>query len=211
MSARCILLSLLLSVLVLPTVLTAQEKRIEAKPDDKKALVPALQQGGLVVYFRHAESDQSQTDAERIDFRDCKTQRNLTEKGREQSRAVGKAFAAMRIKIAKVITSPYCRAVEMGRLAFGRVTIDDDLAFAIRKPEAETQRLADHLRKLLATQPPKGTNTVLIAHTANLKEAARIWPKTEGIAHIFQPDADGRFLHVGYVLPEEWAELARVK
>ena len=200
----------LLIALTLPTMPIAQEK----SPDtirDLQALVHALQKGGYVIYFRHAATDHSQTDSDRVDFKNCATQRPLSEEGREQSRVIGKAFVALRIKVAKVITSPYCRCIDMGRLAFGEVTIDNDLAFAIKQPELETKRLAAALRHFLGTKPPEGANTVLIAHTANLKEAAEIWPKLEGVAHVFQPHGDSGFSHVGMVLPEEWAVLAQLK
>ncbi len=201
---------LVLSSFVTPTTLIAQEKGVETTLD-QKSLVQALQKGGYVIYLRHAATDHSQIDSDRVNLQNCKTQRNLSQEGKEQSRAIGKAFAALGIKVAKVTTSPYCRCVDTGRLAFGKVTIIDELGFAISQTEAETKRLADALRKLLGMKPPMGANTVLVSHTANLKEAARVWPKPEGVAHIFEPQEDGGFLHVAKVLPEEWAELARLK
>lgn len=201
---------LLVSGLGPPTIIAAEEKGVGTKLD-KKALVKALQKGGYVIYFRHAETDHSQADTDRMNLKNCETQRNLSEKGREQSRAIGKASAALGIKVAKVLSSPYCRCIDTGKLAFGEVTIVDDLEFAISKSEAEAKRLGAVLRKLLGTKPPKGTNTAIIAHTANLQEAVGIWPKPEGVAHIFQPQDDGSVSHVGQVPPEEWPELARLR
>lgn len=189
---------------------TAQDKG-PAPTLDPKALVRALQNGGFVIYFRHAATDQSQPDSDRLDLKNCATQRNLSEKGREQARAIGKAFAALGIKVSKVMSSPYCRCIDTGKLAFGEVTIVPDLEFAISKSEPESKRLGAVLRTLLGTKPPSGTNTVLVAHTANLKEAAGIWPQPEGAAHVFEPQGDGRPLHVARVGPEEWPDLARAR
>jgi hypothetical protein len=99
----------------------------------------------------------------------------------------------------------------MGKLAFGEVTISEDLLFAISKDEQETKRLAAALRTLLGTKPPDGANTVLISHSVNLKEATDILPKSEGEAHIFDPHAVGGRSHIGRVLPEEWGELVKLK
>jgi phosphohistidine phosphatase SixA len=198
----------LLSVLALPTMLIAQEKMPNTKRD-LKALVRALQKGGYVIYLRHAATDHARMDSDREDLSNCEKQRNLSAEGREQARTIGKAFTALGIKVTKVLTSPYCRCIDTGRLAFGEATVDAGLSFAISKDEAETQRLATALRKLLGTQPPEGGNIVLVSHTANLKEATGIWPKSEGVTHIFQPHADGGFLHIGEVLAEDWVELVR--
>jgi phosphohistidine phosphatase SixA len=192
------------------TLFPAQERSIDTKLE-KKALVRALQKGGYVIYFRHAATDRSQKDSDRLNLSDCAAQRNLSEQGREQSRAIGKAFRALGIKAATVITSPFCRCIDMGKLAFGEVAISEGLLFAMSKDEQESKRLAAALRKLLGTKPSDGANTVLISHSVNLKEATGILPKSEGEAHIFEPHGDSRFSHVGTALPEELVEFVKLK
>lgn len=107
-----------------------------------------------------------------------------------------------------MVSSPYCRAVDTGRLAFGRVATSDDLKFSIRADKSETERRAAALRRLLATRPRSGGNTIIIAHTSNLREAVGIWPKPEGVAVIFRPQPDGAAKHVATVLPETWLTIA---
>lgn len=174
------------------------------------ALVEALKSGGNVIYFRHAATDQAQQDSYPLDLKSCATQRNLSDKGKEQARTIGKTFGLLGVKVSKVYASPYCRAVDTAKLAFGEVTVVPDLEFAIAKSEAEAKRLGRALRKMLENQPPKGTNTVIVAHSANLKEAIDIFPQPEGVAHIFRYQ-DGRLTHVGRVPPEQWAALAKNK
>ena len=101
------------------------------------------------------------------------------------------------------------QGIDTGRLAFGEATVEEGLSFTISKDEAETKRLAALLRKLLGTQPPEGANIVLVSHSGNLKEATGIWPESEGVIHIFQPHADGGFVHIGKVLPDKWGDLVR--
>jgi class 3 adenylate cyclase/phosphohistidine phosphatase SixA len=188
----------------------AQEKEPGATLD-RQTVVHALQSGGLVIYFRHAETDQSQSDSDRLNLANCATQRNLSDKGRRQARAINEAFSALGINASMVLSSPYCRCVETAKLAFGHVTIVQDLEFAIAKNEREAKRLGAVLRKLLETPPLSGTNNIVVAHSANLKEAADIWPQPEGVAYIFHPQQNGGFILVAKVGPEEWSELARLK
>lgn len=171
-------------------------------------LVAALKQGGHVIYFRHAETDVSKTDQNRDDLSDWTKQRNLSEKGRQDAVAIGKGFRALGIPVSEVKTSPYCRCVETAKLAFGKATVNKDLAFSIGTEKREAERLADALRVMLGTQPPTGTNTILVAHTANLQEAAKIWPKPEGVAVIFKPLGDKRFEMIHRVEHQQWAQIA---
>ena len=62
---------------------------------------------------------------------------------------------------------------------------------------------------MLATAPPKGRNSVIVSHSANLKEAAGIWPKREGIAYVFRPLGNERFEALAVVMPEDWGEAAK--
>jgi phosphohistidine phosphatase SixA len=120
---------------------------------------------------------------------------------------MGKAVQTLSIAVAEVLTSPYCRCIDTAKLAFGKFTIVADLVWTLGQPEAETRRLAEALRKLLGTQPSKGTNTVLVSHTANLKEAVGVWPEPEGAMYIFQPREDGGVSYLGNIGPEEWTAL----
>ena len=120
------------------------------------------------------------------------------------ARDIGTAFQSLRIPVGKVLTSPYCRAVDTAELAFGRHESSNALYFAIGlgKEEREVQSVA--LRQMLSTAPKAGSNTVIISHHANLKEAAGIWPKQEGDAHVFRPRPGGGFDEVGEIAPDEW-------
>lgn len=196
--------------LSLPDVVRAQDKPPPAPSMDMPSLVRALQGGGYVIYFRHAATDQSKADSDRLDLKNCATQRNLSEKGREQAQVIGKAFSALGIKVSSVLSSPYCRSIDTAKIAFGKATVVQDLEFAVAKNEAETKKLAAALRKHLGTRPARGTNIVIVAHSANLKEAVGIWPQPEGAAYIFQPQGEGT-KYVARVGPEEWLELTRAK
>ena len=187
--------------------------RLVLEPDlgpTNKAL-DELRKGGLVIYFRHAATEQTGASDEAADLKNCDTQRNLSAEGRAQASQIGQAFRTLGINVSTVMTSPFCRCKDTGKLAFGRFIVNNDLYFAINTDAAKTNELAESLRKTLATSPPAGTNAVIVSHTANLREAAGIWPKPEGVAYIFRPLSGGRFEVLAKVLPDDWINAAKRK
>lgn len=172
-------------------------------------LLPQFQAGGHIFYFRHASTRHDQEDKQPVDLSSCDKQRNLSESGKTESRSIGDAFKRLHIPVGLVVSSPYCRTLETARLAFGRAEVSDDLHFAIGLPKAEVSEKALALRKMLATVPAQGVNSVIVSHTANLQEAVGLWPKPEAVAFIFKPDAAGNLVALGRVPPELWSQLGR--
>ena len=119
----------------------------------------ALRRGGYVIYFRHTSTDFGQNDEGMTSYDDCTKQRNLTEQGRAEARAIGAAIAKLQIPIGDVLASPFCRTLETARLIFGRATTSP----AVRGGPATTEnadRYAD-LRKLLSTPVSRGVNLAI--------------------------------------------------
>ena len=172
------------------------------------ALLPALRQGGFIFYFRHAATRHDQVDRQPVVLNECATQRNLSAAGQAQASAIGEAFRALRIPVGRVLSSPFCRCVETASRAFSVVETRDDLYFAIGLKQAERQAKGEALSGMLAQPPAAGSNTVLVAHTANLKEAAHIWPKPEGVAIVFRPDGHGGFEVFGRIAPDTWPRVS---
>src|SRR5690242_21959049 len=88
------------------------------------ALRAALLRGGYVLYFRHASTDFGQNDDQMSGFEDCARQRNLTEPGRGEARAIGTAIRRLGVPIGDVLASPFCRTRETAELVFGRASVD---------------------------------------------------------------------------------------
>jgi phosphohistidine phosphatase SixA len=151
------------------------------------ALLAALREGGYVIYFRHAITDRSQTDGDLSNVTQCATQRNLTDEGRDQARLIGDSIAALAIPVGEVLSSELCRARETAELAFGRTTPTPDLSsYDTAASETEVRERIEALRRLLATPPAPGTNTVLVGHQFNIGDAADI-SLGEGEAAVFLP------------------------
>jgi phosphohistidine phosphatase SixA len=178
---------------------------------DLSSVLGELRKGGLVIYFRHGATDQTGPGDEAADLTKCESQRNLSAEGREQATQIGKAFRALKIPVGTVTTSPFCRCKDTAQMAFGHFTVNDDLYFVIGANARETERFTQSLRRMLSTPPAKATNAVIVSHTANLREAAGIWPKPEGVAYVFRPLPEGKFEAIAMVLPEDWGRVAGLK
>jgi broad specificity phosphatase PhoE len=80
----------------------------------------ALVEGGHVALIRHGNApgpslgQGGDPPGFRID--DCMTQRNLDEVGRAQARALGEAFRTRGARVARILSSPWCRCLETARL-----------------------------------------------------------------------------------------------
>jgi phosphohistidine phosphatase SixA len=201
----------LLVVTMMSTLAAGAVQAQEEPPPGLRSVLGELRKGGFVVYFRHTTTDQAGASDEEANLARCETQRNLTAEGREQATRIGRAFRELGIPVEVVTSSPFCRCKDTARLAFRQFTVSDDLSFAMGAGADERKRLAGALRRMLSTPPPKGTNTVIVAHTANLREATGIWPKPEGVAYLFRPRREGQLVPVAKILPEEWAAAAEQK
>jgi virginiamycin B lyase len=188
-----------------PETTTGEAALAETVPVEP--LVRALRRGGYVIYFRHAATDPSPDDADPVALSDCDTQRNLSAAGRTQARSLGRAIVSLEIPIGRVLSSPFCRALETARLAFGKATREPLLEnLETAEGEAEREARIDGLRRLLSTPPAAGTNSVLVAHGFNIAGAVDV-TIDEGEAAIFRP-RDGGFALVATVAPGKWRELA---
>jgi phosphohistidine phosphatase SixA len=169
-------------------------------------LLAALHAGGLVLYFRHADTDWKQNDTRGMRLEDCAAQRNLSDRGRENARAVGAAIRALAIPIGSVLASPLCRTVETAMLAFG-VT---EKSMAVREggplPPGSPGRY-EALRVLLSTPVAPGTNLVLVGHAYPYYSLVGGQYLEEGEADVARPrGAD--FEVVARVGLKQWRELA---
>jgi phosphohistidine phosphatase SixA len=171
-------------------------------------LTPQLRRGGYIFYLRHGATRLDEQDRQPVVKEDCATQRNLSDEGRKQAETVGAAMRKARIPVGRVLSSPFCRCLDTARLAFASAEVSEDLYFAIGLTKLERQTKGASLRRLLAEMPPRGSNTVLVAHTANLEEAVGFWPKPEGTAILFQPNGSGGFRAIGRIPPDAWTLLA---
>ena len=174
--------------------------------------INALRQGGYVIVFRHGATHQDQADTDPLNPKNVAQQRQLNEAGRAKAKEIGEAFRKLRIPVGQVQTSVFNRAVETGTLMnLGEVTSSLDISEGgLVVSPIENNRRAQALRKLAATVPPAGTNTILVTHKPNILDAfGKDWfDVREGEASVFQPGGGGYKL-IMRVPADEWSKLAQ--
>lgn len=170
-------------------------------------LISKLRAGGYIIYFRHAAKDASIADTDRVNLSNCAAQAPLSDEGRAQAKAIGRAFTSLAIPVGGVYTSWYCRCIETARIAFGRAEATEALTSYHELPaNVKEERLA-LLEELLHTAPKPGTNTVLVSHSDFIKDATGE-ELEEGEAAIFDPAATGATASFMHVYSEEWGAMA---
>jgi phosphohistidine phosphatase SixA len=172
----------------------------------------ALRQGGYTIFIRHTATEKSTPDQNLFDIDDCSTQRNLSDEGKRQAERIGRSFEKLGIPVGEVLSSPYCRCMETGKLAFGKAVSSEVLRVGDSRPGTGRDDPGIAIRKLLDTPPEAGKNTVLIAHSVTLLYAFGLTTRPEGIAHVFRPSGLGlgRPEYIGMVKPDEWPAYAGI-
>jgi hypothetical protein len=166
------------------------------------ALLNELRAGGFVLYMRHASTDFSQNDSAMKSYADCANQRNLTDKGRAEARAVGEHVKRLGIPIGAVLASPFCRTMETARLAFGKAEAMNEARGGPARPE--DPKRYEGLKKILTTTVPKGENRVVSSHGNPFHALAGPPYLAEGEIAVVQPKADSGFAVVGRIRLEDW-------
>jgi protein-S-isoprenylcysteine O-methyltransferase Ste14/phosphohistidine phosphatase SixA len=85
-----------------------------ARSNSEDRAFEALKAGGHVLLMRHSFT--SGRDEEDLSLDDCATQRNLSEQGRDHARVLGRMLLEGGVRIAKTITSQFCRTKETAHL-----------------------------------------------------------------------------------------------
>jgi hypothetical protein len=155
------------------------------------ALVKALREGGLVIYFRHTATDFSKNDQAMLDFDDCANQRPLAEQGRADARAIGQRVAALQLAVGVVNASPMCRTMEHAKLMFGKATPNSTM-----REITSGEYLG--LKRLLEKRVPPGINRWLVGHGIPFRAVAGPPHLAEGEAVVLRPTGDN------------WIVLARI-
>jgi len=123
----------------------------------------------------------------------------------------GVALRQAGVPVGAVYTSKYNRAYETAIIAgFKDIEKTADLTEGglVVSPN-ENNRRSDAFRKMLATLPKAGTNTILVTHYPNIIAAlGKDWfDVKEGEASIFRPE-NGSYKLVARLQMDEWPRIA---
>ena len=147
------------------------------KADLNQNLVKEFQQGGKLIFIRHAYAPGS-GDPKNFNLNDCSTQRNLNDSGREQSKNIGNFFSKHNIKIYKVYSSEWCRCKETAKIAFKNFSTNSFLnsfyssKFAKNK-DKQVKALKEYIKKFKSDK-----NLVLVTHYVLISEILNYGPSS---------------------------------
>jgi phosphohistidine phosphatase SixA len=163
-----------------------------AQPERKAAaaeLIRLWRQSGGALLIRHAATESGLGDPAGFTLGQCRTQRNLSDAGKQASQAFGASLQAQNFKPDAVLSSQWCRCQDTARLAFGQFEDWPALnsTFAGQgDPTAQQKALLARLRGW-----PQGRTEVWVTHQVNMTGLTGAYPSMgEG----FLVDRQGRLL-----------------
>ncbi len=133
-----------------------------------------LKGGGQVVLLRHTATTPGVGDPAGFRLEDCASQRNLSDRGRQDARGIGAAFRARGIPVGRVLSSRFCRCVETARLAFGTAEAHPPLDNLFHDRSREPERAA--AIRALAGERPSAGNLIVVTHGVNIRAALGVHP-----------------------------------
>jgi len=129
--------------------------------EDEQQAWAALAGGGHIALIRHGNAPPGyggDPPGFRID--DCKTQRNLDDKGRAQGKALGDAFRSHGVRVDQILSSPVCRCMDTASLmAVGNV----ESSWALLPDRDPNRPRFRELKEIVSTWRGPGT-LVLVSH-----------------------------------------------
>ncbi|OCW82753.1 phosphoglycerate mutase [Pelagibacteraceae bacterium GOM-A3] len=126
-------------------------------------VLTSLKEGGKIIFIRHALAP-GNGDPENFDLNDCSTQRNLNQRGIEQSKFIGSIFIKNQIKIEKVYSSEWCRCIDTAKFAFKNYQTFSALnSFYDIRFEANEERQITQLKEFINQWNSK-ENIIFVTH-----------------------------------------------
>jgi phosphohistidine phosphatase SixA len=136
-------------------------------------LAEKLRSGDHILLIRHALAP-GVGDPANYTLADCRTQRNLSQEGRQQAVRLGEWLRKQGVAAADVYSSPWCRCKDTAELMqFGGFKVEPTLASFfddMSKAKASTQALHLFVTKTLKDKGHKAL--ILVTHHVNIYEYA---------------------------------------
>ncbi len=131
---------------------------------------------GAVLLMRHATAPGT-GDPPTMRLGDCATQRNLSDAGRAEARAIGARLSAAGIGFDRILTSEWCRTTQTADLlGLGPVTpFPPANSFFSDRSEADRQT-AEVLAYIAAL--PEGERVLIVTHQVNITALTGIVPRS---------------------------------
>jgi phosphohistidine phosphatase SixA len=147
------------------------------KADSNQNVIDELKRGGNLIFIRHAYAPGG-GDPKNFDINDCKTQRNLSNSGREQAKKIGSYFKVSNIPIDKVYSSEWCRCKETASIAFKDFETKSFLNSFFSSQFAKNKDLQMKKLKKFINNWNENKNLVFITHYVVISESLNYAPSS---------------------------------
>ena len=122
------------------------------------------QEGDKIILIRHSLAPGG-GDPQGFKIDDCKTQRNLSRKGINQSKKIGKLFKKNKVLVDQVLSSQWCRCKDTAKYAFVKFKIFSALNSTFQSPYDKNEpRQLKEIKKFVDKWDGKGKNLILVTH-----------------------------------------------
>lgn len=153
---------------------------------DDEQVWKALQEGGKVILLRHAQVIIGEGIGH-LSPGHCAEEINLTPHGVDQATRLGEAFRAHGVSVGEVLSSPFCRCLDTGKLAFGHAT---PVSFLVAPGTvSDSQAAANSERVMQEIRNYHGrSNLVMITHDMNIANVVLEDTVAMGEFFVLQPN-----------------------
>jgi phosphohistidine phosphatase SixA len=151
---------------------------------------------GYVLLLRHTIAP-GVGDPENFKLNDCSTQRNLSQVGRDDAKAVGDWLKRRDIKISRVESSRWCRAKQTAQLlGIGKVRLNSNLDSLFESADPAKAIQTVRVKKQIIDWRNKSGLLVLVGHFVNIGAVAGVGVGSgEGV--LVKADSKGKITVVG--------------
>ena len=147
------------------------------KADSNQNVINELKKGGNLIFIRHAYAPGG-GDPKNFDINDCKTQRNLSNSGRDQAKKIRSYFKDNNIPISKVYSSEWCRCKETASIAFNDFETKSFLNSFFSSQFAKNKDLQMKRLKTFINNWDKNENLVFVTHYVVISESLNYAPSS---------------------------------
>ena len=147
------------------------------KADLDQNLIKEFQQGGKLVFIRHAYAPGS-GDPQNFNLNDCSTQRNLNSSGKEQSKSIGALFIKYNINTKHVYSSEWCRCKETAAIAFKKFETKKFLNSFYSSQFAKNRKKQVEEFEIFINNWDKKENLIFVTHYVFISEILNYAPSS---------------------------------
>ena len=141
-------------------------------------------EGDKIILIRHSIAPGS-GDPTGFKIKDCKTQRNLSKEGINQSKTIGKLFKKNEIKIDKVLSSQWCRCKDTAKYAFKNYKEFSALNSTFQPPhDKNAKKQIKELQDFIQKWDGNDSNLVLVTHYVIITAITDVVPRSGEIVII---------------------------